>query len=362
MSARLGVFTQKGLSDLIREEFGVRPTAALLLLVLLANIGTVASEFAGISSAVTILGGVGGSKIHWLGQAVLPAFGFLVWILVVRVDYKRIEKVFLFMVLFYLTYIFAAFAARPDWHQALRGLVVPTFVNEPNYIFSMVGMIGTTITPWMNFYLQSTIIEKGVSDETYGLARWDVLLSAVTTNVTAFFIVVACAATLWVSHVDVKTIEDVGLALVPFAKGHASLLFGVGLFSASLFGAAILPISTSFAVCEAMGWEHGLNKRYAEAPAFYGTFTLILVVGALIVLVPGAPLLAIMRISQVAQGLVLPIFLVYLIRLAGSRRLLGDRATPWPLQAVAWAAAAVLTALSVYLVIAPFFMDAPLLG
>jgi Mn2+/Fe2+ NRAMP family transporter len=214
----------------------------------------------------------------------------------------------------------------------------------------------------MNFYLQSTIIEKGVSDETYGLARWDVLLSAVTTNVTAFFIVVACAATLWVSHVDVKTIEDVGLALVPFAKGHASLLFGVGLFSASLFGAAILPISTSFAVCEAMGWEHGLNKRYGEAPAFYGTFTLILVVGGVIVLVPGAPLLAIMRVSQVAQGIVLPIFLVYLIRLAGNRRLLGAHATPRPLQAVAWGAAAVLTALSLYLVTAPFFMDAPLLG
>jgi NRAMP (natural resistance-associated macrophage protein)-like metal ion transporter len=356
MSARLGVYTQKGLSDLVREQFGVRPTAALLLLVLLANIGTVASEFAGIASAMSILGRVAGLALPWLGKIVLPFFGLLVWAVVVKADYKRIERVFLVMVLFYLTYVFAAFAARPDWGQALRGLLVPTFVHEPNYIFSMVGMIGTTITPWMNFYLQSTILEKGTREEDFRYARWDVCLSTVTTCAVAFFIAVACAATLWKAGVKVETIDEVGLALVPFAKGHASLLFAIGLFGASLFGAAILPLSTSFTICEAMGWEHGISKRYSEAPAFYATFTAIMVLGALVVLVPGAPLLLIMRSSQVAQGLVLPVFMFFLIRLSADPRLLGDHRSPRWLTGFAWCSAALLSLLSLYLLIAPFVL------
>jgi NRAMP (natural resistance-associated macrophage protein)-like metal ion transporter len=354
MSARLGIFTGKGLSDLVREEFGVRRTALLLFLVLLANIGTVASEFAGIASSVTILGKVAGLDLPWLGELVLPAFGLLVWAVVIKADYKRIERVFLVMVLFYVTYIVAAIAAKPDWGEAFRGLAIPTFINEPNFIFSMVGMIGTTITPWMNFYLQSTLVEKGVDPEDFNLSRIDVVFSSVITNITAFFIVVACAATLWTAGVKVESISDVGLALVPFAKGHASLLFAVGLFGASIFGAAILPISTSFAICESMGWEHGLNKRYSEAPAFYFTFTLIMVLGGLIVLVPGAPLLLIMRASQVAQGVVLPIFLFFLVRLSDSQVLLGDHANPRWLSSIAWFSAVVLSLLSLYLVVVPF--------
>ncbi len=356
MTARLGVYTQKGLSDLVREQFGVRPTAALLLLVLLANIGTVASEFSGIASSVTILGRVAGLDVPWLGKLVLPFFGLLVWAVVIKADYKRIEKVFLLMVLFYLTYVFAAFAAKPDWGEAIRGLLVPTFIHEPNYIFSMVGMIGTTITPWMNFYLQSTIIEKGTRPEDYALARADVCLSSITTCAVAFFITVACAATLWKAGVKVETIDDVGLALVPIAKGHASLLFAAGLFGASLFGAAILPLSTSFTICEAMGWEHGINRRYGEAPAFYVTFTMILAVGAAVVLIPGAPLLMIMRASQVAQGLVLPVFLFFLIRIEADPRLLGEHRSPRWLSRAAWVVAVVLSLLSLYLVISPLVL------
>jgi NRAMP (natural resistance-associated macrophage protein)-like metal ion transporter len=356
MTARLGVYSQKGLSDLVRERFGVRSTAALLLLVLLANIGTVASEFSGIASAVTILGKVAGMSAPWLGKLVLPFFGLLVWAVVIKADYKRLEKVFLLMALFYLTYVFAAFGAKPDWGAAARGLLIPSFVHEPNFIFSMVGMIGTTITPWMNFYLQSTIIEKGTRPEDYALARVDVYLSSLTTCAVAFFITVACAATLWKAGVKVESIEDVGLALVPFAKGHASLLFAVGLFGASLFGAAILPISTSFTICEAMGWEHGVNRRYGEAPMFYITFTTILGLGAAIVMVPGAPLLMIMRASQVAQGLVLPVFLFFLIRIEGDPRILGEHRSPRWLNRTAWVTAVLLSLLSLYLCASPFLL------
>jgi len=353
MSARLAVVTQKGLSDLIREEFGVKATGWLLLLVLIANMGTTASEFAGLASSLGIVGGYAGLKLSWLGKALIPPLVFLIWVLVVKADYKRLEKVFLVMVLFYVSYVLAAIYAKPDWGAAVKGLVVPTFINEPNYIFSMVGMIGTTITPWMYFYLNATMVEKGVTQEEYRYARWDVIISAITTSVVAFFIVVACAATLHVAKIKVTSIEEVGLALVPFAKGHASLLFATGLFGASLLGAMILPVSTSLAICEAMGWEHGLSKRWSEAPAFYGIFTLILVVGGGIVLVPGAPLLFIMRVSQVAQGIVLPVFLFFLIRLASSERIMGAHRNPRWLNAVAWFAAGLLTALSVYLLLSP---------
>jgi Mn2+/Fe2+ NRAMP family transporter len=356
MSARLAVVTQKGLSDLIREEFGVKATGWLLLLVLLANMGTAASEFAGISSALGIVGGYAGLKIGWLGKALVPALVFLLWVLVVKADYKRLEKVFLLLILFYVCYVLAAIYAKPDWGTAVKSLVVPSYVNEPNYVFSMVGMIGTTVTPWMYFYLNATMVEKGVTIEEYRFARWDVIISAITTNVVAFFIVVACAATLWVAKVKVTSIDEVGLALVPFAKGHASLLFATGLFGASVFGAMILPVSTSFAICEAMGWEHGLSKRWSEAPAFYGIFTLILVVGGGIVLIPGAPLLFIMRLSQVAQGIVLPIFLYFLIRLASSERIMGERRNPAWLNAVSWGSAVLLTLLSAYLLLSPLLM------
>jgi NRAMP (natural resistance-associated macrophage protein)-like metal ion transporter len=356
MSARIGVVTHKGLADLVREEFGVKPTAWLLFLVLLANVGTAASEFAGIASSVSIFGGYLGAKVSWVGKGLIPAFVFIIWVMVVKADYKRLEKVFLLLVLFYVSYIFAAFYAKPDWGAAMKGLVVPTFKNEPNYIFSMVGVIGTTITPWMYFYLQGTIVEKGVTEDEYRYARWDVMISCITTNVVSFFIIVACAATLWVAQVKVTTIDDVGLALVPFAKGHASLLFAVGLFGASLFGAVILPISTSFTICEAMGWEHGLNKRWSEAPAFYGIFTFILVIGAAIVLIPGAPLLFIMRLSQVAQGLVLPIFLFFLIRLASSERVMGARANSRWLNTVSWTGAVILGLMSVYLLLSPLVL------
>jgi NRAMP (natural resistance-associated macrophage protein)-like metal ion transporter len=353
MSARLAVVTRKGMGDLVREEFGVRPTAWLLMLVFLANLGTAASEFAGIASSFGIVGTYAGLSLPWLPKVLIPAFVFVIWVLVIKADYKRLEKVFLLLVLFYMSYVFAAIAAKPDWSEAVRRLYTPTFVNEPNYVFSMVGMIGTTITPWMYFYLNATIVEKGITLEEYRFARWDVMLSAIITNVVAFFIIVACAATLWRAGVTVDSIDDVGLALVPFAKGHASLLFAVGLFGASLFGAMILPVSTAFTICEAMGWEHGLNKRWSEAPAFYGIFTLILVIGAGVVLVPGAPLLFIMRLSQVAQGVVLPIFLFFLVRLASSPRIMGEHRNARWLNAVSWAGALVLTLLSLYLLLSP---------
>ncbi len=355
MSARLGAATGQGLADLLRERFGVKVTFWMLLTVLFANYGTVISEFAGIASAIDICGTATGypEVFTWLKYLLIPLLTFGIWKLITEYDYKKIEKFFLISIVFYLAYPISAYFAKPDWGSAMTALVTPKFRFDAGYFFTMIGVIGTTITPWMQFYLQSTLIEKGITLKDYDDAKWEVGLGCVTTDVISFFIIVACAVTLHFTPgaPAVNSIDDIGKALVPLAGSYAGYLFALGLFNASLFGAAILPLSTSFAICEGMGWERGMNKTYDEAPWFYWIFSSLLVTGAAIVLIPGISFLylAVMRVSQVAQGLILPPFLYFLVKLGDDRTLLGEYVNPPWLSRISWASFYILTVIDLVL-------------
>ncbi len=357
MSARLGAVTGQGLADLLRERFGVKVAFWVLLVVFLANFGTVLSEFAGIASSFEIFGAALGLG-PWFASMkyiVIPLLTFLLWKVIVDYDYKKIEKLFLISIVFYLAYPISAWMARPDWSAAAVALVTPHARYDAGYLFTMIAVIGTTITPWMQFYLQSTIIEKGVTTKNYATAKWDVILGCLTTDVISFFIIVACAVTLFERPglPPVSTVEEIGRSLVPFAGHYAGFLFAFGLFNASIFGAAILPLSSAFLVCEGMGWERGMNKTYDEAPMFYWLFTALLVSGAVLVLLPGMSglYLFIMRLSQFAQGIILPPFLYYLVKLGDDRQLLGDYVNPPWLSRFSWFCVGVLTVIDVVLVV-----------
>jgi Mn2+/Fe2+ NRAMP family transporter len=344
MSARMGVVTGKGLSDLIRENFGVRVTFWMAIALVLANLGNVVAEFAGVASSLAIFG-----VPSWLS---VPLTAAAVWLLVLRGTYRSVEKVFLVASLFYLAYPVTLFFARPDWPAIGRALVVPTVHHDTLYVGMLIGMVGTTIAPWMQFYLQSAVVEKGIKVEHYALSRLDVVAGCVVTDVVAFAIVVACAATLHPAGIRVDTADQAALALRPLAGPYASWLFAFGLFNASFFAAAILPLSTAYYVCEAFGWESGVDRKYGEARAFYWLYTLLLVVGALVVLRPGLPLVPIMLVSQVLNGVLLPVILVFMLLLVNRERLMGRwRNGPW-LNLVGWATAAVMIALTLWLVVA----------
>lgn len=370
ISTKLGVVTHQGLAALIREKFRVKLTVPLLLLVFIANFGTTVSEFAGISSSFNIIGSQVGlyqktvSNISWLSglswgsllQSIAVILcALLIWVFVVKGDYKRVEKVFLTLILFYVAYIISAFLAKPDWNAALTALVVPTFKNDPNFIFTTIGLIGTTITPWMYFYHNSTVAEKGISEEDIKYSRMDSMFGALITDIIAFFIIVASAATIFVNKLSVTTVEDIGRSLVPLAGAYAGYLFSFGLLNASIFAAAILPLSTSYIICEALGWETGIDRDFKDAPQFYTIFTTMIAVSSLLILIPGMPLLMIMRVSQVANGVLLPFFLVYLLLLAEDKRLMGKYATQGVLRVIGWLVAALLIVLDILLVLGPIF-------
>ncbi|HNV69840.1 MAG TPA: divalent metal cation transporter [Candidatus Ozemobacteraceae bacterium] len=349
MSARLGAVTGQGLADLLRERFGVKVTFWVLFMVLIANFGTVISEFSGIAASIEIFStGFGyGQEFIYLKYFLIPFIAWVLYKIITEYDYKKIEKVFLLSIFFYLAYPISAWKANPNWGEAIKALFVPVWRFDAPYLALMIGSIGTTITPWMQFYLQSTLIEKGVTVKNYREAKYDVILGSLTTVFVAFCIVVACAVNICFDprHGPINSIEQVGAALIPLAGPNAGFLFAFGLFNASIFGAAILPLSTAFAVCEGMGWERGMNKTYEEAPFFYWIFRFLLFSGALIVLVPGMSFvyLGIMRVSQVAQGLILPPFLYYLVRLGDDKNLLGEHVNgPW-VSRISWICVYVLT-------------------
>ena len=317
MAARMGAVTGKGLSDLIREEFGLRITFFTMVVLGLADLGNIAAEFAGIASGMGIFGI---SK-----YLTVPIGAAVVWFVIVRGSYKPVERIFIILSLIYFTYPVSAILAHPDWGAALRQTFVPEWNSSPEYIVMIVGMIGTTVTPWMQFYLQATIVEKGITEKHYGLTRWDVIIGCVVTDVIAFFIVVACAATLFQSgHHNIEDASEAAMALAPFAGRFASLLFAIGLVNASMLSAAILPLATAYNVCEGLGFESGIDRRFREAPAFYGLYTLLIVVGAGCVLIPGLPLLKLILISQVANGVLIPFVLIFMLILINKRGLMGD--------------------------------------
>src|SRR5436309_7340771 len=311
MSSRMGAVTGKGLSDLIREEFGLRATFLLMLALVVTNFGNVVSEFAGVASSFELFGV---SK-----YVVVPLSAFIVWAIVVHGTYSTVEKVFLSASAFYICYIVSGILAHPDWKAAALSTVTrPESAGFRNYgyLSMIIGLAGTTIAPWMQFYLQASIVEKGVTARQYKASRLDVIIGCLFAAIVAWFIIVACAATLHVAgKYDIETGADAAQALRPLAGEYAYLLFAAGLFNASLFAASILPISTAYAVCEGLGLESGLDKKFHEAPAFYWLYTLLIITGAGVLLVPRFPLARVMVLSLVVNGIVLPFVLVFTVRL-----------------------------------------------
>jgi NRAMP (natural resistance-associated macrophage protein)-like metal ion transporter len=343
MSARMGAVTGKGLSDLIREEFGLRVTFLMMLGILITNFGNVVTEFIGIATSLELFG---------LPRYVtVPVCGVIVWLIVVKGQYKSVEKVFLAASFFYVTYIFAGTMAHPLWKEAAIATFKPPALHafrEQAYLFMVIGVVGTTIAPWMQFYLQSSIVEKGVTVRGLRASRWDVITGCIFTDVVAWFIIVACAATLYVHGFrDIKYAADAAQALKPLADKYAYILFAVGLFNASLFAASILPLSTAYTVCEGLGFESGVDKKFSEAPFFYWLYTLLIVTGGAVLLIPGLPLVKIAVLSQVVNGVVLPFVLIFMLLLINKKELMGKYVNTRLFNAVAWLTTVVMIGLTI---------------
>ena len=351
MTARMGVVTGKTLADLIREKFGVRPTFFLLAALLLANLGNAVAEFAGWAAALEIFG-----VSRYLS---VPIGAAAVWFLVVKGTYRVVEKIFLIASTLYFTYAVSAWFAHPRWGEVGRNLVMPVLSADSAYVVMLIGMVGTTIAPWMQFYLQSAVVEKQIPVEEYGLCRLDVVVGCFVTDIVALSIIVACGATLFAEGIHVHDAKDAALALAPLAGKHASTLFAIGLANASLFSASILPLATAYSVCEGMGWESGIDKDFRTAPHFFWLYTAIIVLGALFVLVPAAPLILIMLFSQVANGILLPFVLLFMLKLINDRGLMGAHVNSKPYNGIAWATAVVMIALTVLLVVLTVFPGLP---
>lgn len=343
MSARLGAVTGKGLGELIRESFGLRATFYLLLALLVTNVGNAIAEFAGIAASFELFG-----VPRWVS---VPAGAFLVWWIVVKGSYKTVEKVFLFACLIYLTYVASAIFARPVWRDVLQQTLEPRIESSAAWLLMIIGIVGTTIAPWMQFYLQSSVVEKQIGAEEYRVTRWDVIVGCVLAAAVAFFIVVACGATLFPHGIRIAGAEDAALALKPFAGKWASLLFAVGLANASLFAASILPLATAYSICEGLGFEAGVDKSWSEAPQFHGLYTAIIVIGAGTILLPGVPLFPVLFLSQVLNGLLLPFVLVFIVLLINRKDLMGDWVNGRFWNVVAWGTVAGMTLLTAALVV-----------
>jgi len=341
--ARMGVATGKGLADLIREEFGVRITVLLMLLLVITNLANTAGEFAGLAEA----GLVFGISPHFA----VPVGALLIWVLVVRGSYQSVERIFLVACLVYLAYPISGIMAMRDgpttWGAVLKHSVEPSLSLDLPTLAMAVGIVGTTVAPWMQFYLQATVVEKGTRAPQYSYAKWDVILGGVFAIIVVFFITLACAVAIHPKHIT--SAAQAADALAPLAKGYARTLFGFGLLNAALFAASILPLSTAYAVCEGIGWEKGVSRSFRAAPQFYLLYTGLIVVGAGLVMFPRAPLLKIMLLSQIMNGLLLPVVLVLMLRLVSRRRLMGELTVSKTYLSLCWAIAALLVALDFFL-------------
>jgi NRAMP (natural resistance-associated macrophage protein)-like metal ion transporter len=341
MAARLGVVTGQGLSDLIRDRFGVRWTAFAMLVLLVANLANTVAEFSGAAAALEIFG------VPRL--LTVPIVAVAIWALVVYASYRTVERVFLSVMVVFLAYIVSAVLAGPDWGAVGRALVTPSLDLDASVLLLMVALVGTTITPYMQFYLQSAVAEKGIDEEELRLEQADAIGGAVWTNVVAVFIVVATATTIFAVGGSVETAEDAARALGPVAGELSSALFAFGLFGASVLAATIMPISTAFVICEAFGWESGVGKPLRDAPAFFGIYTFVLAVGALVVLIPGLDLIPVMIGSQNLQGLLLPIVLVFMVLLVNDERLMGRHRNGRRANVLAWGAVGLVVVLDAVL-------------
>ena len=345
MNARMGLVTGKGLADLIRENFGLKITFYLFIFLLVANIGNTATEFAGIAGSLNLF--------HISKYLSVPLAALSVWIFLLKGNYRIAEKVFLVFSLFLLSYVVSAVLAKPDWGNIGIAMVHPSIEWNWSYLSMVMGIVGTTIAPWMQFYMQAAVIEKGLKPEDYRFTMWDVVVGSVLTVVVAFFIIVACGSTLHSRGIHIGQAGDAAMAFEPLAGELAAHVFAFGLFIASVFSAAILPISTAFFVCEAFGFESGINKKFREAPQFYSLITFIIALSAGVVLIPGAPLIALTLWTQVANGVLLPAVLICMIKLTSNPKVMGGYVNNRLQNRIGWLVIVALILMSVLLLLAP---------
>jgi Mn2+/Fe2+ NRAMP family transporter len=336
----MGAVTGKGLSDLIREEFGLRITFGIMLLLVMANFTNIVAEFAGVATALDLFGV---SK-----YISVPLAAVLVWFLAVKGNYASVEKIFLFACVIYASYVIAGFLVKPDWHEAMIKSVSPTLMLDGGYITMLIAMVGTTIAPWMQFYLQAAVVEKGITTKEYRESRVEVIVGCVMTSVIAFFIIVACAGAYRGHPKDIQDAKEAALAFKPFGQ-YAFLLFSAGLLNASVFAACILPLSTAYSVCEGLGFESGVSRTWKEAPIFYWLYTLLIVVGAGVVILPRFPMVQMILLSQVLNGMLLPFILIFMIILVNKKGLMREWVNPPLYNAVAWVTAIVVIGMTLAL-------------
>jgi Mn2+/Fe2+ NRAMP family transporter len=342
MGVRMGIVSGKGLADLIREKVGIKFTFLMMIALLLANFGNVLAEFSGIAVSAGIFG------VPRL--VALPAAALFVWLLVVKGTYKSVEKVFLLASSLYLSYIVAGFLAQPDWGLAAKSVIAPQISLSTAYITMVIGMVGTTIAPWMMFYIQSSVVEKGISLKNLKYSKVDAIFGAIVVNIVAFFIVLACAATIHTNGIQVNNVADVSNALVPLAGQYASILFAFGFLNASLFAASILPLSTAYYICESLGFEAGVSKGFREAPVFHGLYLGLIILAVIIILIPSVPLLTILFLSQVANGLLLPFVLILMLLIINDKRVMGEYVNSKLFNFIAIATVVIVMALSIGLI------------
>jgi NRAMP (natural resistance-associated macrophage protein)-like metal ion transporter len=355
MCARMGVITGKGLSDLIREEFGFRSTFFVMVIGFFVDLANVVAEFAGVAASMQIF--------HVSKYIAVPVAAVIVWVLVLRGTYRQVEVIFLFACILYLSYLFSAFLAKPDWFEAAKHTVIPNLRFESGYLVMLTGLIGTTIAPWQFFYLQAGFVEKKVNPRQYPQARADVLVGSVSCMVIVFFIIVCTAATLYATgHRDISDAGQAAQALIPLAGKGAGILFAFGLLNASLFAASILPLSTAHVICEGLGFEAGIDHKFSEAPIFYWLYTVLIGVGGAIVLLPHAPLWKILIFSQVGNGLWLPVVVIFILLLVNRRDLMGDYVNTTTFNVIAWVTAIAMIVLTLVLTYTAFFQNAPPIG
>ncbi|WP_321422924.1 Nramp family divalent metal transporter [uncultured Methanobacterium sp.] len=343
MGVRMGIVSGKGLADLIREKVGIKLTFIMMIALLLANFGNVLAEFSGIAVSTGIF-----NVPRFIA---LPLAAFFVWLLVVKGTYKSVEKVFLLASALYFSYIIAGFLAQPDWGLAAQSMIMPQISLNAAYITMVIGLVGTTIAPWMMFYIQSSVVEKGISLKNLKYSKMDAVLGAIVVNIVAFFIVIACAATIHPTGIQVNNVADVSMALAPLAGQYASILFALGFLNASLFAASILPLSTAYYVCESLGFEAGVSKSFREAPIFHGLYLGLIVLAVLIILIPSVPLLSILYLSQVANGLLLPFVLILMLLIINDKKIMGEHVNSKLFNIIAILTVIIVMGLSIGLVV-----------
>ena len=341
MAARMGMVSGKGFAALIRERFGVRPTFFAMFCLLASNAATSVAEFAGIAAALELFGI---SK-----YVAVPIAAVAVWLLVVRGSYQRVEKVGLALSAVFLSYVVAAFLAKPDWGVVLKATVVPQFVPTPAFVLIVIATIGTTIAPWMQFFVQSNIVDKGATVKDLLFQRVDVISGAVAANIVAWFIIVTTGAVLFPRGIHITGAEQAAAALAPVAGTYASALFAIGLFGASFLAACVLPLTASYAICEAFGFERGIDRSWAEAPIFNGIYTFVIFFGAVLVLIPNAPLITIMVLSQAVNGVLLPFLLIFMMIIVNDRRIMGRHVNGRVYNVLGWATVVIVIGLTVAL-------------